>query len=227
MDSNYLSAIEIETAQPVTATVIWLHGLGASGDDFVPVVPELKLPGAMGVRFIFPHAPELPVTINGGMRMPAWYDILSMSLQREVDTFQLRCSAAEVMKLIEREIERGIASERIVLAGFSQGGAVVLEAALSYTRPLAGLLVLSSYFATVDSVQLKDANVQIPIFIGHGHHDPVVPEVLGQSAVARLQAWNYPVEYKTYPIDHSVCLPEIADISAWLQRVLATELQPG
>lgn len=220
---DYLPAIEIETATPVTASVIWLHGLGANGHDFEPVVPELGLPEDLGVRFIFPHAPARPVTINGGMAMPAWYDILSINLDREVDEDQLRHSAAQTQALIDREISRGVPSERIVLAGFSQGGAVVYEAALSFEQPLAGLLVLSSYFATAESIELHKANSDLPILICHGDRDPVVPEQLGQQAVRKLSEFNYQAQYKTYPLEHSVSLPEILDIGAWLKHVLATE----
>lgn len=221
MSNSYLPAIEVETGPEITASVIWLHGLGASGNDFEPVVPHLGFTHSPGVRFVLPHAPVRPVTINNGVTMPAWYDILSMSLEREVDSTQLRQSAAQTIDLVEREIQRGIPSECIVLAGFSQGGAVVYEAALSYAKPLAGLLVLSSYFATADSIQLDDANKNIPILVCHGSQDPVVPEQLGRQAVQQLKTLKYAPEYKTYPMDHSVSMAEIDDISRWLQRVLS------
>ena len=218
---DYLPAIEVESASPVEASVIWLHGLGASGRDFVPVVGELNLP--VGVRFIFPHAPERPVTINGGMVMPAWYDIYSMTLNREIDREQIRQSADATIDLVEREIERGVSSDKIILAGFSQGGAVVYEAALSYGKPLGGLLVLSSYFATEDSIALHSANQNIPLLVCHGTADNIVDESLGRSAVAKLTTLEYQVEYKTYPIEHSVSLPEINDISAFFSGILTAQ----
>lgn len=216
----YLPCVEIEPHQDASASVIWLHGLGANGHDFEPIVPELKLPTGLSVRFIFPHAPEIPVTINGGYIMPAWYDILEMNIERKVDEDQLRQSAAEIIKLIEQEVERGIPSHRIVLAGFSQGGAVAYETALSYDKPLAGLLCLSTYLATRDSLQCSEANKAIPIQIFHGNLDPVVPVSLGESAYQTLQDWGYQAEYKTYPIEHHVCLEEIDAISQWLLTIL-------
>lgn len=217
---TYLSCVEIEPEKSADATVIWLHGLGANGEDFVPVVAELGLPKALPIRFVFPHAPAIPVTINGGYVMPAWYDILEMSLDRRIDIEQLMASANAVEKLIEREIERGISSDRIVLAGFSQGGAVVYQAALANTRPLAGLMILSSYFASAQSIELQEANAGLPILIQHGIHDPVVPEVLGQAATRRLTDSGYTVEYQQYAMEHTVCGPQIRAISQWLQRVV-------
>ena len=211
-----LKYIELETAPNPTATVIWLHGLGANGHNFEPVVPELGLPGDLAVRFIFPHAPEIAVTINGGLVMPAWYDILERNIDRIVDQAQLTASAEAVVKLVEQEIERGIDSQRIILAGFSQGGAVAYHAALSYPKPLAGLLALSTYFATSDSIQLSEANKSLPIQIMHGSQDPVVPEALGQKAYQLLQQQGYSVDYKMYPIEHNVSMPEIKDIGGWL-----------
>lgn len=206
--------------QPINAAVIWLHGLGANGHDFVPIVPELGLSSDMSVRFVFPHAPEMPVTINGGYVMPAWYDILEMSIDRKIDTQQILASSAAIGKLIEREISQGIPSERIVIAGFSQGGAVAYEAALSYPKPLAGVMALSTYYATRATIKRSVSNEAIPIFIAHGTADPVVHEVLGQQAVKQLQASGYDPEYHTYPMEHSVSPPEIQDIGQWLKRVL-------
>lgn len=216
----YLPSVEIEPNKDAIASVIWLHGLGANGHDFEPIVPELKLPTDLPIRFIFPHAPEIPVTVNGGYIMPAWYDITEMDIERKVDENQLRQSAAEIIKLIEREVERGIPSHRIVLAGFSQGGAVVYETALSYDKPLAGLLCLSTYLATKASLQRSEANQATPIQIFHGTLDPVVPVVLGESAYKTLQDWGYQVEYDNYPIEHNVCLEEINAIAQWLQSIL-------
>ncbi|RDE19037.1 carboxylesterase [Motiliproteus coralliicola] len=216
----YLPAIEIEPAQPATAAVIWLHGLGADGNDFAPIVPELRLPESLAVRFIFPHAPSIPVTINNGWVMPAWYDILEMTLDRRIDETQLRASAAEIRKLIEREIERGIDSRRILLAGFSQGGAVAYETALSFDKPLGGLLAMSTYYATADSIELNEANRQLPVLVQHGTLDPVVPESLGQKALQRLQADEFEVSYQSYPMEHAVCPPQIEAIADWIRTRL-------
>jgi phospholipase/carboxylesterase len=215
-----LPGVEIEPSSPANAAVIWLHGLGANGHDFEPVVPELQLPATLPVRFIFPHAPQLPVTINGGFIMPAWYDILEMELDRKVDLTQLRHSALQIQQLIDREIERGINSRRIVIAGFSQGGAVGFEAALSYPKPLAGLLALSTYFATADSIDIHPANRQLPVQIFHGTSDDVVPEQLGRKSVTFLRDQGFKPNYQTFPMGHSVCMEEIAATSSWLQQVL-------
>lgn len=215
-----LPAIELETGKEVDAAVIWLHGLGASGHDFEPIVPELKLPDGLDVRFIFPHAPEIPVTINGNYVMPAWYDILEMNLDRKVDEAQLRASADAAKAFIQREIERGISSDRIVIAGFSQGGAVAYETALSYDKPLAGVLALSTYFATADSIQLHEANRHIPIHISHGSADPVVPESLGQVAYRKLSDMGYQPEFSSYPMEHNVCLEQILEIGQKLGQWL-------
>jgi len=203
------------------AAVIWLHGLGADGNDFAGLVPELHLPAELAVRFIFPHAPSIPVTINQGYIMPAWYDIVEMDVQRRVDEKQLRDSAAAVHAFVAQQVAAGIDSRRIVLAGFSQGGAVVLEAGLSCPQPLAGLLSLSSYFPTADSVHINDANRQLPIRVCHGTADPVVNEALGKHSVSVLETLGFQPQYSSYPMQHSVCLEEIRDISQWLQTVLA------
>ena len=199
-------------------SVIWMHGLGASGHDFVPIVPELKLPASCDVRFIFPHAPERPVTVNGGYIMPSWYDIFSMELEREIDEEQILASAAAVHRFIDAEIERGVASENIVLAGFSQGGAVAYQAALTYPKPLGGLMAMSTYFATPELCKQTEVNAQLPILIQHGTADSVVPESLGRQAQGRLEAGGWSLEYRTYPMDHEVCMPQIMDISRWLQQ---------
>lgn len=215
-----LPHIEVTTAEQPDASVIWLHGLGADGHDFEPIVPELKLPQSMALRFIFPHAPSIPVTINNGYVMPAWYDILNMSIDREVDTAQLKRSANSILQLIERECERGIDANRIVIAGFSQGGAVAIETALSYPRPLAGLLAMSTYLATENTISFSEANMNIPIEIHHGIMDPVVPVQLGQHCYQTLTQKGYPTELKTYPMEHAVCPQQITDISDWLQNIL-------
>lgn len=212
---------ESNPGKAADAAVIWLHGLGADGNDFAGLVPELHLPAELSVRFIFPHAPSIPVTINQGYVMPAWYDIVEMDVQRRVDEEQLRASAAAVHDFVAQQMADGIDSRRIVLAGFSQGGAVVLEAGLSCPHPLAGLLSLSSYFPTADSVTINDANRKLPILICHGTADPVVNEALGKNSVSVLEAFGFQPQYSSYPMQHSVCLEEIRDISAWLQSVLA------
>lgn len=214
---------ETRPAAEVDAAVIWLHGLGADGHDFAAIVPELQLPETMAVRFIFPHASAIPVTINGGMVMPAWYDIHEMDVQRRVDEGQLRQSARQVHDLVEREIGRGIVPQRIVLAGFSQGGAVALEAGLTYERRLAGILSLSSYFATSDTIQPSEINKELPVRVCHGTLDPVVPQSLGRRTADRLAAMGYRVDYSTYTMAHAVCAEEIRDISRWLQSVLPVQ----
>ncbi|MET4026318.1 phospholipase/carboxylesterase [Marinobacter sp. MBR-99] len=216
-----LNTLQIDTGDNPQTTVIWLHGLGASGHDFQPVVPEFRFSQEQPVRFIFPHAPELPVTINGGMVMPAWYDILAMDVDRKVDTEQLRASAGMVAELIRQERERGIASENIILGGFSQGGAVAYELALSYPERLGGLFALSTYFATVDSIQLSEANRKLPIFIGHGRFDPIVAEHLGLAAQQKLQDLGYEPEYYCYGMEHSLCLEEVRDLDKFLSRLIS------
>lgn len=215
-----LPAIETETQSNPSASVIWLHGLGADGNDFAPIVPELRLPEHLAVRFIFPHAPSIPVTVNGGVIMPAWYDILEMDIDRKVDTNGLIESSEQVQKFVERELDRGIDSRKIVIAGFSQGGAVAYHFALTYNKPLAGLLAMSTYFATSDIAQYSKVNKSIPIEIQHGKFDPVVPEKLAQKAISDLKERGYAPEYKSYPMEHAVCPEQIADISTWLQTIL-------
>ncbi|MDX2463856.1 MAG: carboxylesterase [Porticoccus sp.] len=217
---SILPHIEIEPSSTANATIIWLHGLGATGRDFEPIVPELSLPDNMAVRFIFPHAPEIPVTINGGYIMPAWYDILEMTLDRKVDEQQLRQSSAEVHAFIDREIERGIDSQRIIIAGFSQGGAVAFDAALTYPKPLAGLLALSTYFATINSIDIAPANRHLPIQIFHGINDAVVSEIHGQNSVKFLSALGFEPNYQTFAMEHAVCMEEIEAISTWIQTTL-------
>ncbi|TKB47103.1 alpha/beta hydrolase [Thalassotalea mangrovi] len=220
MSDLVLQTIKVEPKQQATACVIWLHGLGADGHDFEPIVPELHLPETLPIRFIFPHSPQMPVTINGGMVMPAWYDILDMSVERKVDVMQLTQSAMAVQALIDEQVASGIAAERIILAGFSQGGAVAYQAALTYPKTLGGLLTMSTYFATKDSIQLNDANRNIDICIMHGSQDPVVNPMLGTQAKSVLETLGFNPEYYTYPMPHSVCAPQVRDISNWLQQRL-------
>ncbi|MBE1275690.1 alpha/beta hydrolase [Enterovibrio baiacu] len=215
-----LTCVEVEPQVAATAAVIWLHGLGSNGHDFEAILPELRLPADAPVRFIFPHSPSMPVTVNGGMVMPAWYDILEMGAGRKLNTAQLRDSAAQVSELVEREIARGIPSERIILAGFSQGGAVAYQAALSFPKPLAGLLTLSTYFPTSDTIEYADANRTIPIEIMHGSYDPVVLPAMGEDARDDLIAAGFKPNWSTYPMEHQVCMPQIKDIAAWLSARL-------
>ena len=217
---SLLPAIEQETRSNPDASVIWLHGLGADGHDFAPIVPELNLPAELGIRFIFPHAPAIAVTVNNGYVMPAWFDILEMDIDRKVDAAQLLVSAGAINRLVDRELERGIDSRRIVLAGFSQGGAVAYQVTLSHPQPLGGLIAMSTYFATSGSIELSEANKKLPIEIQHGSYDPVVPPALGIRAAEFLKEHGYAVTFRTYPMDHSVCPQQIVDISAALQRFL-------
>ena len=219
---DLLPAIEIESPQGVeiSASVIWLHGLGADGGDFAPLVPQLDLPEHFGIRFIFPHAPSIPVSINNGYVMPAWYDIKQMDIDRHVDEEQLRQSANWVHQLIDREVERGVDSRRIIIAGFSQGGAVSYEAALTYPRALAGIMALSSYFATANSVENNPVQNEIPILICHGSLDSVLPESLGRQSLEALKSLGFTPQYHSYPMEHAVCPREIVDIAAWIRSVL-------
>lgn len=206
----------LEPRRPAQACVIWLHGLGADGYDFEPIVPELALPETLALRFIFPHAPDRAVTINGGYVMPAWYDILEMNLERKIDLAELLQSSAYVQQLIDVQIQQGMDSRKIFLAGFSQGGAVAYQAALSYPQPLGGLLALSSYLASAEQQSYHPANRNLPILIQHGTHDDVVPELLGQKAMLALQAEGYTPAYQTYAMEHTLCLPQIQAIGHWL-----------
>jgi phospholipase/carboxylesterase len=215
--------VVLAPAATAAASVIWLHGLGADGHDFVPIVPELKLPAAPAIRFIFPHAPVRPVTLNNGMHMRAWYDIKTLTADGRADETGIRASAARLGEYIARERTAGVASTRIVVAGFSQGGAVALHAALRHAEPLAGILALSTYLPLAASLpaERSEANCATPILMCHGLYDPVLPHVLGVTARDVLQAQGYAVDWKEYPMQHQVCLPEIQDISRWLQARLA------
>lgn len=215
--------LTVETGAAPTAAVIWLHGLGASGHDFEPVVPHLGLPTELPVRFLFPHAPERPVTINGGYVMPAWYDILSMEIERKIDEQQIQASSDAIGALIDAQIASGIDSRRIVLMGFSQGGAVAYHCALQYPQPLAGLMGLSTYFATHQSVRPSPANAHLPVTIYHGTYDDVVPPQLGVAARRQLTQLGLTPDYYDYPMAHEVCLEQIQHIGQQLQRWLASE----
>jgi phospholipase/carboxylesterase len=215
-----LERIELVTGAEPTAAVIWLHGLGADGHDFEPIVPELNLPATAAVRFIFPHAPIRAVTINGGAKMRAWYDIDPRApLAGDED---IRSSAASIEELIDEQVARGIRTQRIVLAGFSQGGVVALQLGLRYREPLAGIMALSTYLHdpehVVDRISLDNAG--IPIFMAHGLMDPMIPITRAITSRETLRALDYPIEWHEYAMGHSVCLEEIKDISRWLtQRI--------
>lgn len=215
-----LPCVEIEPNEPANRVIIWLHGLGADGNDFAPIVPHIQAPSGVNIRFVFPHAPKMPVTINGGMHMPAWYDILEMSIARKVDDTQLRASASAIRDLIAREQERGVAAEHIILAGFSQGGAVAYETALTHAEKLGGLMALSTYLATHETIALHAANKDIPILIQHGSQDPVVPETLGKQAYEWLTEHGYKAEYQSFPMQHQVCAEQIVAINEWLRKHL-------
>lgn len=223
MSDELLECVEREPAAPARSSVIWLHGLGADGHDFESVVPELGLSDELAVRFVFPHAPQRPVTINGGMVMRAWYDILGFDSRRDEDIEGLRTSEAQVRALVEREVSRGVDEERIVLAGFSQGGAIALQAGVRHPRRLAGIMALSTYLTLPEKLEseMSSANGDCPIFMAHGIHDPVVPFEGGRLSREALEARGYEIEWREYPMPHSVCIEEIADISSWLTRVLS------
>jgi phospholipase/carboxylesterase len=220
-------AVVLAPAAPATASVVWLHGLGADGHDFVPIVPELKLPAAPGIRFVFPHAPVRPVTLNMGMRMRAWYDIRTLTAEGRADEAGLRESVARLEALLSAERALGIESRRIVVAGFSQGGAVALHGALRHAEPLGGVLALSCYLPlqALLAAELAEANRELPILMCHGQQDPVLPLALGLAACNWLRAAGYRVEWKEYPMQHQVCLPEIQDVAAWLRAHLPAESQ--
>jgi len=214
-----LEYVEVTTSDDPSYSVIWLHGLGADGHDFEPIVPYLGLPATMAVRFIFPHALMRPVTVNGGAVMRAWYDIIEISTSKGQDEAGISHSARKVRELIDLEISRGIPASKIILAGFSQGGAMALHVGLRYPEKLAGIMALSAYLLFPDRLQSESAlaNAGTPVFIGHGTQDPVVPFSLGQEAHSLLQTGQRSVEWHSYPIPHSVSQPEIADIGRWTQ----------
>jgi phospholipase/carboxylesterase len=223
--STLLETIELETAKNPSAAVIWMHGLGADGNDFVPIVNELDLAGAPGIRFVFPHAPTRPVTINNGYVMRAWYDISFGDLEgktRRADEKGVRESQARIGELIAREQSRGITTSKIVLAGFSQGGAIALHTGLRHTEKLAGVMALSTYLPLADSfaAEASARNRDTPVFMAHGSQDPVVPYDMGEQSRQFLEQAGYSLEWHDYPMQHSVCLEEVADIGHWLVRVL-------
>lgn len=217
-----LECIEIETGPSPQASVIWMHGLGADGQDFVPIVDVLVLPAA-AIRFVFPHARMRPVTVNGGYVMRAWYDIVTADLVRREDETGLRESSRQIEQLIEREKKRGSPADRIVLAGFSQGGAIALFAGLRFGERLGGIMALSTYAPLKDKliVERSTANLDVPILMAHGTQDPVVSIERASSSKAALTEVGYKIDWRQYPMPHSVCADEIRDIGNWIQRVLA------
>ncbi len=214
--------VEVETGSEPIGSVIWLHGLGADGHDFEPIVPELRLPAAMAVRFVFPHAPEMAVSAFGGERVRAWFDF---GPGGGADIPGVKKSVRRIHDLIQNEIDSGVPPGRILLAGFSQGGVVALQTALHYPKSLAGILALSTFYPEVDGLggAASAANAQIPILMCHGRQDMVLPMALGTAAYELLRARGYPVQWREYDMGHEVCLEEIRDISHWLQSVLAPE----
>ena len=226
---TYLPCIEIEpnvngNQVEANAAIIWLHGLGASGDDFAPIVPQLKLSNEMAVRFVFPHAPSRSITFNGGMVMPAWYDFVINGVNREVNKEDLEHTTAQIMDLIEREIERGVPANRIMIAGFSQGGAIAYQVAFNWmnkhTTPLAGLMAMSTYVADESVVENSKLEKVFPVHIYHGTQDQVVPESLGLKAKALLEAHGYAPQYSDYLMEHSVCISQIRDMAKFINQCL-------
>lgn len=212
-----LDAIEINPAEPAAASLIWLHGLGASGDDFVPIAAELQTLAELPLRFVFPHAPERPVTINLGYVMPAWYDITSLEKDADIDQEGILLSVEQVKALIQAEKERGFSSQQILLAGFSQGAVIALHTLLTAEENFAGVIALSGYLPPRKLCLLEHTT---PIFIGHGLSDEMIPCIYGQAAAEALKKAGYPVTWKTYHMTHSVCDQEVRDLAGWLKTVL-------
>jgi phospholipase/carboxylesterase len=211
--------VEVLTGENPQGSVIWLHGLGADGHDFEPIVAELRLPKELSLRFVFPHAPVQPVTINGGMAMRSWYDIVSFDSEGRADRAGVLASSDLLEGLIAREIDRGIAPEKIVIAGFSQGGAVAIHTALQTEHPIAGLMALSTYMALPDDAASAVSRKDLPIFMAHGSFDPVLRMEWGRSSADRLIEAGFAIDWHEYPMAHAVCPQEIADISHWLSAI--------
>ena len=213
--------VEVSTGADPVGSVIWLHGLGADGHDFEPIVPELRLPADLPLRFVFPHAPIRPVTINGGMHMRAWYDIVSLDSEGRADADGVRESVEILEALIEREVERGIPPEKVAIAGFSMGGAIAIHTALHTGRELAGLMALSTYLPIPDDVEASAGSRDLPVFMAHGTFDPMVLHQWGKASAERLSAAGFSVEWHDYPMQHAVCAEEIGDIRAWLLGIFS------
>jgi phospholipase/carboxylesterase len=211
-----LNSIIKETAEKPNAAIIWMHGLGADGYDFADIIPELGLPKSSAIRFIFPHAPIMPISINGGYEMRAWYDISDMNLEINPDIKNIEENFKFIVEFIDAEIEKGISSEKIILIGFSQGGVMALHTATRYPKKLAGAASLSSYFPTAETMPKDGINAKIPVFFGHGNYDNVVPPILGQKAFEFLKSNGNPVERHTYHMMHSVCVEELKALSKWI-----------
>ena len=211
--------VEITTGAETSGSVIWLHGLGADGHDFEPVIPELRLPDSLGLRFVFPHAPVRPVTLNNGMAMRAWYDIFSLDRAGPVDDAGIKDSSTILESLIEREIERGIDPGQIVIAGFSQGGAIAINTILRSSRKYAGLLALSTWLPLPAAIEEHGAVTSLPVFMAHGQFDPMIPMQYGRLSADRLIEAGFEVEWHDYPMAHAVCPDEIVDIRQWLISV--------
>lgn len=222
MTISDLSPVVVETGPEPDACVIWLHGLGADGHDFEPLVPELRLPASWSIRFVFPNAPVRPVTLNGGVAMRAWYDFLSLDLGRAENSQQMGESVSAVLGLIDTEHRRGIESERIIVAGFSQGGVIALHAALRYPSRLGGVVALSTYLPGSEALaeDLSGANRSLAVFLAHGELDPIIPLTAGRAAAIQLKTWGYETEPHEYTMPHSVCPEEIQDLKAWLSKRL-------
>jgi phospholipase/carboxylesterase len=216
--TEYLTCVELEPRKRATHAIVWLHGLGADGNDFVPIVPHLGLEDGPAVRFVFPHAPKIPVAINMGMVMPAWYDVRGPDLRQGQDEAGIRRSADQVRALVEREIERGVPSRNVVLAGFSQGGAMAVYTALRFEKPLAGVIALSTYLVLPETLdaEMSSANRGLAVFQAHGTLDPMVQFRRGEELRQRLLAIGCDVTWRTYPMQHEVCMEEIAEIGEWL-----------
>ena len=217
--TTLIQHIELNTGTNPKGTVIWMHGLGADCWDFVSIVKELGLPDDLPLRFIFPQAPSRPITINNGQVMPGWYDISMAELHRKPDEAGVRQSQAFIEQLIARESERGIPADKIIIAGFSQGGAIALQTGLRYREALGGIMALSTYLTLEDSfaAEAAIANANIPILMAHGTQDPLIPLSLAMSSRAKMEARGYKIEWHEYPMPHSVCMEEVADISVWIQ----------
>jgi len=218
--NNLLPHITLETGKSPQHSIIWLHGLGADGEDFVPIAEEMSLPVA--VRYIFPHAPMQPVTINGGYVMRAWYDIVASGIDAQQDAAGIRASQAELEKLIAQEKQRGIATRNIYLAGFSQGGVIALQTGLRQAERLGGILALSTYLPLAETFvdEASECAKDTPIFMAHGRSDPVIPYALGKISAEKLSGLGYALEWHEYAMPHSVCMEEVSDIAAWLTRQL-------
>ena len=217
-----LDSIIIETGDQPDAAIIWLHGLGADGNDFVPIIDQLQLPSHMAIRFIFPHAPVRPITINQGYPMPGWYDISSMSIVEQEDEAGIRESSAILRQLCEEQESRGIESGRIIVAGFSQGGAIALHCGCRYPRQLAGIMALSTYLALPDQLgdEISDVAAEIPVFMAHGRQDDVVAYRYGKQSMEQLESSSIDVQWHEYDMGHAVCMEEIQHIRQWLIDVL-------